>query len=699
MKGGSFKVSIRIYRDPYGVPHLRADNVHELAFAQGSNAARDRGWQLEVERHRAQGTTAAFLGETCVPWDKLVRQARLQDTAQLCFDGLAEDTKSWVTAYVAGVNSGIEAGAGMAPQFAETGLTPGEWHPWTPLAVWLSMHLLFAGFPAKLWRGEASSRLGDDVCDLFAGEGPTTPGSNGWLLGGDRTTTGAPVLAGDPHRIILDPGAYQQIHLGCPEFDVIGLATPGVPGIAHFGHTGGVAWGITNSMADYQDLYRERLRRRGEHGETVEALGPEGWRPATAHRETIEVAHSDSVEIEVVETERGPVVIGGPDDAEAFSLRYPARVSADLGFDALLPLLRATRVADIDAAMDQWVEPVNVVQAADVDGGLLHRAAGRVPVRSRSNRMRPVPAWEAGHAWQGWYEPMPHRHVEDVAVMANERGIAAPLGVEFAAPHRAERIRHLLAQSKTWSATDMCTIHMDTYLPSAAPLLDLLDRLDDTTEAAELLRQRLLRWDRRMRADSSDAAAYAVLRVAVIKRIAAHPFLTDLGGTLPYPEIFQPWLALGTRVAMAMDRLLTSDEPLGNDRLTIARDALEEVAAHLTEPKRWGDMNKLAPWRAWPHPADETWPGMSGDHDCVLSAGTVREITRYVTRGPAARYVWDLARRDDSLWVVPFGASGIAGSPHQRDQLPCWLEGEMIPVVTNWDQLTLEHTEHPTDLC
>ncbi|MGK5643610.1 penicillin acylase family protein, partial [Streptomyces sp. URMC 126] len=78
------------------------------------------------------------------------------------------------------------------------------------------------------------------------------------------------------------------IRLACPEFDVVGLAVPGVPGIAHFGHTGRVAWAITNAMADYQDLYRERLRRTGPDGERVEALGPDGWRPAERHVETIE---------------------------------------------------------------------------------------------------------------------------------------------------------------------------------------------------------------------------------------------------------------------------------------------------------------------------------------------------------------------------------------------------------------------------
>lgn len=185
-------------------------------------------------------------------------------------------------AYVDGVNE--ELPGTRAPEFARVGLTPGRWEPWTPLGVWLATHILFAGFPAKLWRDEALRHLGPDAVGLFAADGPGTSGSNGWLVAGARTTTGQAVLAGDPHRYIEEPGVYQQIRLSCPEFDVLGLAVPGVPGIAHFGHTGTVAWSITNAMADYQDLYRERLRRTGAGVEPSARTASGTVPPATPRR-------------------------------------------------------------------------------------------------------------------------------------------------------------------------------------------------------------------------------------------------------------------------------------------------------------------------------------------------------------------------------------------------------------------------------
>ncbi|KQX13385.1 penicillin amidase [Streptomyces sp. Root431] len=692
-------MSIEVYRDAWGVPHLRATDPEELAFAQGRVTARDRAWQLEVERHRAQGTTAAFLGAAELGWDAFARRARLADTARRCLERLdATDapTAAWVRAYVDGVNDGLAEGARRAPEFAETGLAPGRWEPWTPLAVWLSTHILFAGFPTKLWREQVATRLGEEWTELFATDGPGTAGSNGWVVSGERTASGAALVAGDPHRFIEAPGVYQQIRLACPAYDVVGLAVPGVPGLAHFGHTGSVAWAITNAMADYQDLYRERLRRLPSGG--VEALGPDGWRPAAAHTETIELADGEPVVIEVIETDRGPVIIGADGETgssawESVSLRYPPRVTGELGFGTLPGLLRARTVADVDAALDGWVEPVNVVQAADTRGGLLHRVAGHVPVRDRANSLRLVPAWEPAHDWEPAPAPLPRAEVRGHAVMANARGLAAPLGVEFAPPHRAARIDELLGASAEWTPETTTTVHTDTDNPSAARLLAAVRQAaEGLSPAASAVRERLLGWDRRMAAESTDAGLYAAVRGAVVRRLAAHEAFAALREPAPYPELFRPWLALGPRVAYALETLLTAGPVPAGDVDRIVREALEEVGAG-EPPAAWGVTHRLAPWQALPDADDAQWPGLAGDHDCVLSTSSVPGWTDRSARASAARYVWDLADRERSRWIVPFGASGVPGDPHHRDQLPLWLRGELAPVTTDWNRLTAE-AEH-----
>ncbi|MFC8702388.1 GNAT family N-acetyltransferase [Streptomyces anulatus] len=746
--------AFEVFRDDWGIPHLRAADALALARAQGYVTALDRAWQLETERHRLLGTSASCLGAEAVDWDRFVRRARLADTARRCFGRLAPETAAWVGAYVDGVNDGLAEGASRAPEFAAVGRAPGRWEPWTPLGVWLSTHILFAGFPTKLWREEVAHRLGEDRMTLFATDGPGTAGSNGWLLSGERTASGAPILAGDPHRFIEAPGVYQQIRLACPEFDVVGLAVPGIPGIAHFGHTGGVAWAITNAMADYQDLYREQLRRTPDGG--VEALGPDGWYRAHAHTETIEVAGADPETVEVIETDRGPVIIGGPDGASggdpgggldggsgagpdcasggdqgrdrggdqgggpdpdasaegprAISLRHPPRVTGALGFDVLPALLRARTVDDLDTALDRWVEPVNVVLAADTAGGALHRVAGHVPVRPDANRLRVVPAEDPAYAWrEGEAAPLPRTAAAGpggIAVMANERGLATPLGVEFAPPHRARRIRELLGARTDWSPAAMAAVHTDTLLASSRPLLSLLAWAPGLGPAAERLRDRLLRWDRHMDADSTDATLYARLRTDVVHRLAGHPALKGVTGaddpwrSAAYPALFRPWLAAVPRIGYALESLLTVGPLPYEDRLSVVAASAEAVAAAAEEtpPGPWGELHRLSPWQALPDlvPDEEARPGLAGDHDCVLSTSGVPGVTDLFARGPAARYVWDLARREDSRWIVPFGASGVPGSAHHRDQTPLWARGALVPVVTDWDLLH-PTTRHPEE--
>ncbi|MET8882953.1 GNAT family N-acetyltransferase [Streptomyces rubiginosohelvolus] len=711
---GEVSGGYELFRDDWGIPHLRAADALTLARAQGHATALDRAWQLETERHRVLGTSASHLGAEAVDWDRFVRRARIADTARRCFDRLAPETAAWVTAYVDGVNEGLAEGAGQAPEFAAVGLAPGRWEPWIPLGVWLSTHILFAGFPTKLWREEVARRLGEDRMTLFATDGPGTAGSNGWLLTGARTATGAPLLAGDPHRFIEDPGVYQQIRLACPEFDVVGLAVPGIPGIAHFGHTGHVAWAITNAMADYQDLYRERLRRTLDGG--VEALGPDGWYRAHAHTETIEVAGAEPEQVEVIETDRGPVIIGGdPGAGETISLRYPPRVTGELGFDALPALLRARTVADVDTALDRWVEPVNVVLAADTAGSTLHRVAGHVPVRPYANRLRVVPAEDPAYAWrEGETVPLPRTEVDGpagIAVMANERGLAAPLGVEFAPQHRARRIRELLGTDTDWTPDAQAAVHTDSLLASSRPLLSLLAWAPCLGPAAERLRDRLLRWDRHMDADSTDATLYARLRTDVVHRLAAHPALKSVTGaddpwrSAVYPALFRPWLAAVPRIGYALESLLTVGLLPYEDRLALVAASAEAVAAAADEtpPGPWGELHRLSPWQALPYLAPDgvdaqaIRPGVAGDHDCVLSTSSVPGVTDLFARGPAARYVWDLARREDSRWAVPFGASGVPGSAHHRDQTPLWARGALAPVVTDWNLLhrTTPHRTTP----
>ena len=646
-----------IYRDEWGIPHLRAGSVDDLSYLQGRTAAQDRAWQIETERWRSEGRLAEHIGPAEIGWDRFARRVRLDDTARRCFATLDAETQRWIRSYVDGVNSALDRAD--APEFAAAGVRPGRWRPWTPLGVFLVQHILFGTFPNKLWRSHVESTIGAGTAFDLARPG----GSNAWA---------EPYrIAGDPHRLLELPGIYQQVRLACPEFDVVGLAFPGVPGTPHFGHAGRVAWAVTNAMADYQDLYREELRRVDGR---VEARGPSGWVSAYSHVETILVRGAEPVAVEVIETARGPVIDDG------ISLRVPARVESDLGFGALLPLLRARTVADVAAALDNWVEPVNSVLAADSSGAVLSLVAGRVPVRDDRCRQVPVPAWESRYEWTG-YATLP-RSSGPKFVNANDRraGDTAPLGVDFAPPHRARRIAALLGLG-----TPAEGVHVDDLAPDRA----LLARVTPIGVAGRALHARLSAWNGRMAAGSADAGAFAAWRTAMVRRLADRPALRPLRAPHGFDPLFAPWLDPVARIGLALNRLFDPE---------VAAEALEEVAAG-PAPGTWGSRHVLRPIHLIETTALGRTVELSGDTECVLATSSVPGVSDACWRGPVLRYVWDLTDRAKSRWIVPFGASGRPGDPHFADQLPLWARGELVAVTTDWKGLSVqEYTETLADL-
>lgn len=681
---------MRLARDHFGVPHLNCDSVLELAHLQGRVAARDRAWQIEYQRWRAEGRLAERLGAQAVGWDTFARQARVDDTGRQCFEALDEETKTWVSSFVDGVNLELPQAFRATPEGRALAVEAGPWQPWTPLSVFDVQHLLFSSLGDKWWRRRLVEVLGREHVALFrcaddGAEFEQEAGSNAWAMTGSRTASGFPIVAGDSHRTLEVPGCYQQIRLACLEFDVVGFTFPGVPGIQHFGHAGDVAWGITNAAADYQDVFVEELRVDGAE---VQAAGPAGWATAYRHVETIRVDGGDDVIVEVVETERGPVV--WRDDDVAFSIATPARTLADMGFQTFLPLLRSRSVEDVTEAFREWVQPINSVLTADRAGHVRHLVAGRVPSRDIENLRMAVPGREARHSWTGW-AGLVVEDVGDVTSNANDQDSGGGLGWSYAAPHRARRIRALLGERTGLTADDQGEIHRDSYAAPTETMRALLGRAD-AVGTAEEVRRRLLDWDGRMEAQSAEALLFSRWRSALVDWLLDQPRLRSLAGPTGYPAFLVA--ATRDRALAAWERLVLRLEPLGIHDAEGIVAALDRVAAE-PDGRTWGDvhlfapLHGLAPYRPSAAPDVPAVP-LGGDRDCVWSTYSKTGGSDLVTAGSVTRYAWDLVDRSASRWAVPLGSAGNSEDQHFADQLPLWANCRMSPVVTDWAQLQSE---------
>ena len=746
--------SIEIYRDPQGIPHVRAASAHDAFFGQGWVHAQDRLFQMEYDRRRAYGRWAEWVGPAGVEGDRLLRRFRLEASARLDWEHASADARAMLEAFAAGVNAFIDSTKSWGVEFEAVGARPDPWQPWDSMAVFKVRHLDMGPWKAKLWRAKLLRYLGpDQAADLTRQPEPhpllivppaaeyrgarldglaemerhvsamalvpgTPQGSNSWALGGSRTASGKPLVAGDPHRALDVPSVYYQNHLACPDWDAIGLSFPGVPGLPHFGHTARVAWCVTHGMADYQDLYIERFD--ASDPSRYEFRGE--WREADVRQERIAVRGDSPVEIETVATHHGPVVAGEPRHGHAIACAYSAIAGVNATFDAFVPMLRAQSAHELEAAMRAWVEPVNNLVFADVDGHIGYRARGHVPLRSMANAWVPVPGWTGEHEWRGMipFEEMPVLRDPDAGFVATANGPIAGasyphyIGLDYAPSFRTQRVVARIEALEKATADDMAAIHADRVCIPARELVGLLGRLrvsaaaephrDDKHWRAALAR--LAAWDGVMDKDEVAPAIYAALRERLTRDL-----MTPILGPLA-PEAFATVQGGGVahmvRIKAQLAEMIGKDNrsllPAGAEWPAVLASALAGAVSDLRaalgddmDAWRWERLHTTRPV----HPLVAGFPKLAGtlnppavavggDGETVNASGFVPGAGYHVALTSVARYVFDLADWESSGWVVPHGASGHPGSPHWADQLPAWADCRLLPMRYDWSRIAKE---------
>ncbi|HUP86987.1 MAG TPA: penicillin acylase family protein [Acidimicrobiales bacterium] len=670
---------MEIFRDGFGIPHCYADDEDEAFHAQGWVHAADRLWQLEHDRRRASGRMAEVVGVGAVAADVFFRRVDLATSVLGDHAALAPETVGMLESYARGVNAWVAANP-LPREFTVAGIEFAPWEPWHSLLVFRVRHLLMGSARSKLWRAVIADALGDAVArTMVAGWGeehlacvppgaPCRPdevaigdpdgGSNNWVLAGARTASGLPLLAGDPHRELEAPNVYVQGHVACPSWDALGIGMPGVPGFPHFGHNARVAWSITHGMADDQDLFM---------------FAPGSFRPTRT--ELIEVRGADAVEVDVVHTPRGPLI------TDELALCWVATADVNLGFDALAPMLRAASVAELFETMRPWVEPVNSLLAADVDGHIGYLLRGRLPLRASQEASRvPVPGDDPRFAWEGWvpFESLPRvEDPEERFLFSANNHIAASLeapyvGLDVAPPWRAARIVASIGGMLDATVDDMAAVQRDVV---SIPARRIAARLQGWPPLAG--------WDGTMEATSTAAAAYAVFRrellLLALERSGLDGVLRSsanriLPGVVPESVL---WRVVEQHAAVGDTSLLggwTWDE---------AFDAARARAESVWHGETWGEIHRTTQRHVLGVLDDSLHPpsrvGVGGDLDTVFSTGYTPTVGLDVKTGSVARYAFDLADWDRSGWVVPLGSAGAPPSPHAADQQAAWAQGRLVP--------------------
>ena len=746
-RGGWVERPVRLYRDEWGIPHVRARSVHDVFVGQGYVHAMDRLWQMDAARKQMEGRWAEWVGVAGLPADRLARRLRVGAASIRDYRALGADARAMVDAYAAGVNAYLRS----HPAPAEYGLVasaPEPWQGWHCIAAMRQRGYLMGSVWFKLWRAAALGVLSADdlvklryddggadrLCippgadasrwvaslaglrepigalSLLAASAETGGGSNNWALAPSRTATGRPILAGDPHRAFELPGMYAQMHLGCDQFDAIGLTIPGVPAFPHFAHNAHVAWCVTHAFADIHDLYVEQFDR----ADPSWYLHKGDWLQAATTTEDVKVRGADSDPVQIVETIHGPVVAGDPAHGTALTLKSVQFFDLDRSFDCLLPMLAATSVDSLFHAVRGWGLIDHNLVAADTGGHIGHLVRAVIPRRPAINGWLPVPGWTGEYEWDGVIPAGQMPRVDDPArgfiVTANNRVVTAipDTGDYFCTdahpPYRARRIEQLIAELAPASPQDMATIHRDDVSAPAQLFQAALADVAPRSAAARAVRDIMLGWDARMSPGSGGAACYSRLRWALARIVAGRSGLAAAGsaGLMQLPgsvsAVSHLWWVLPALLRSG-DLALTC----GSTWNELLAEALEEVsgeppdipwhqlhAAALTHP-----LTPLLPGA--PPALSPAGAGVGGDNETVWANGCRAESGTAAVYGAVARYVFDVGNWENCTWIVVGGASGDPASPHYTDQHQAWSRCELIPMQYDWDtiaaaspQLTLQ---------
>jgi penicillin G amidase len=744
------QASVEVWRDAQGIPHVKAGSTHDAFLAQGFVHAQDRLWHMEYDRRRAYGRWAECVGREALAQDIQMRRFRLEASSRTDYEAVTAETRAILDAYAAGVNAFLETTKTLPAEFALAGVRPAPWQPWDSSAVYKVRHVMMGVWQSKTWRARLVRHLGaaraaelcpgtqpnpmlivppgveysgppaDGIKELSAAEAAVAHlpewenGSNNWAVSGRLTASGKPLVAGDPHRPLEAPSVYYQNHVACPAFDVIGLSFPGVPGFPHFGHNRSVAWCVTHTAADYQDLYIERF----QPGDPTRYEFMGEWREARTTRETIVVRGGESVPIEITETHHGPVVVGEPASGYAMSVRYTATAEPNRTFDALEPMLRTASADEIEAAMRPWVDPVNNFVFADVHGAIGYRTRGRIPKRPMANAWLPVPGWDGAHEWDGAipFQEMPTLRNPEAGWIATANSKVANgdyphyIGLDYAPDHRTRRLVHHLTRLERATVQDMALIHADRVSIPARELVELLGYLTPTEPRARAAADLLRGWDGTMDAGAIAPTIYSVFRERLMRDLMA-PILGPLSS-----EAFAG-TPRGAVAHMARLRARLTDFIRNDDRTLLAdgaswpamlEGALTAAVAELTEllgpdtaEWRWGALHRTVPRHtlspAFPESAvllDPPAVEMGGDADTVQAASFIAAGGYGLTSTSVARYVFDLGDWERSAWIVPLGSSGHAGSAHYADQVEAWSRVSLLPMRYDWTGIPRDAETH-----
>jgi len=570
---------VEVIRDEWGIPHIYAQNDHDLFFAQGYVMGQDRLWQMEMWRRWHEGRLAEIFGPDALPYDERTRLMMYRGPFDATeWTSYHPDAERLFTAYADGVNAFIEENRDNLPvEFKLTGVVPDPWTAETVVLRWAQLavsstrgnainEVQLALNVARYGAEEANRRAAPDPWDdlvvpegldlsvftpellaaMREGDGDpfeagrlpplevvdsyrdlmpavrtasvssdpiTTEGSNNWVMSGDRTPTGIPILSNDPHRRIEMPALRYFVHLVAPGWNVMGGGEPPFIGV-DAGNNERMAWGFTFAGTDMVDVFVEEL-----HPDQPDMVRyGDAWEPLRVVREEIRVKGEAPRTVELKFSRHGPVFYEDHERNRAFAVQSVVQYPGTAAYLGSFKMAQATSCDDFFERAMYWKVPTHNLICGDVDGNIALQVTGLTPDRDGWNGRLPVPG-TGRYEWKGFREDLPREFNPErgYIVTANDNTTQPPgytgrpvyyqssRGVETA---RITRLHQILGTGEKFSVEDHERIQHDAYSLQAARDMSLFEGWTSQDPDVEWARSLIAGWDDVLTAETTAGALY-----------------------------------------------------------------------------------------------------------------------------------------------------------------------------------------------
>ena len=619
---------VEILKDHWGISHIYAETEHDLFFAQGYSAARDRLFQFEIWRAQATGTVAEILGSRAVDRDHGTRLFKFRGPMHEEMNHYHPRGVDIITSFVHGVNAYIDEALqdpdSLPLPFKLLDIQPKHWTE----EVVISRHQgLLGNISLELSTGRAVCAIGEDkvrelryfhphdpilaldplidcdsllnndilhlynsyrrpirfqpddialaqyrnteeayetIADILIEEERDLQkrsiddiGSNNWVVSGDLTQDGWPMMINDPHRSQAVPSLRYWSHLVGPGWNVIGGGEPEIPGIS-IGHNEHGAWGLTVFNTDGEDLYV--YETNPDNPSQYRYLGE--WEEMRVISETIEVKDASPVSVELKYTRHGPVVFEDQENSLAYAIRPAWMEVGGSPYLASLRMDQATSWEEFREASNFSNIPGENMIWADRQGNIGWQAVGIAPIRRNFSGMVPVPG-DGRFEWDGYLpiKAKPNEFNPDRGyIETSNSNYTKPdypyldaIGFTWTDPYRWARGSEVLGSGRKFNMTDMVELQHDYLSIPARTLIPFFKDLESDDLEVEQARQMLLDWDFVLDKESVEAGIYVAFERQLLDNIEL----------LKVPEIAKSYVSVGMKTAI--DMLLAPDGDFGND--------------------------------------------------------------------------------------------------------------------------------------